>query len=225
MMKKLFLFCLTAGLLYVLNACSPPVYLPNNLNTPLLQQRGELNATLQMSTGGLNVQGAFAATDQLAVMVNGAYNQTDTSSNDARHKFLEAGVGMYKRLGNIGITSMYGGYGHGETTRNYTLEKQPYGRYHRYFVQSAIGLRTGAFEAGAAARMSIVNMYHYENSTTIYEDGTFDLFLEPALFMRLGWENVKFHSQLGLCIPAQDPGIYEFQPIFFSIGMNFRLTP
>ncbi len=53
------------------------LYKPNSINTPLLKVQGELKGTVGLSESGcglLNVQGAYALSNHVGVLLNGMYH-------------------------------------------------------------------------------------------------------------------------------------------------------
>src|SRR5690606_21440406 len=62
----------------------------------------------------------------------------------------EGGAGYFTPFGRVGRAEVYAGYGNGELTRRgyYTPELDFTTRYHRWFVQGAVGAGNDVFTAG-----------------------------------------------------------------------------
>lgn len=54
-----------------MTGCNPIYYAPNSLNVPLFTEAGETNFTLMGNKRKAEFQGAFALTDNPAILANG----------------------------------------------------------------------------------------------------------------------------------------------------------
>src|SRR5690349_19774662 len=106
-------------------ACNRDIYVPNQVNAPLLKEKNEFKANLSLS----NWQAAYAVSNNIAIMVNGQYVSrafwfdNDDNSNDddlfvdknTRGGLLEGGVGFFKALdpNQRAVFDVYAGYGNG----------------------------------------------------------------------------------------------------------------
>ncbi len=104
-MKKFYLFLLAPAISFI--ACNRSVYVPNQVNVPLLKEKGEVKASVSLS----DWQVAYAITDNFAVMTNGQYVsrlvrfEDDDDFDDpivdpnTRGGLFEVGAGYTKALG------------------------------------------------------------------------------------------------------------------------------
>ena len=83
------------------------IYRTNKVNTPVFKKKGELQAELVTGSGGIEVQGAYSLTENLAFLVNGVYDNSrvrvmDTlqgvknGNSEYSNVFIEGAVGYYK---------------------------------------------------------------------------------------------------------------------------------
>ena len=204
----------------LLTNCTRTLYVPNAVNTPLLEQKHDYTANLNMrliAPFNIEFQGAFAPINHFAVMGNAsamgyASSKTETSFE---HHLFEAGAGVFGAFwkNNCGTHLMraefFGGYGIGgadivddfdeiifpdPTVRSYD------GKYHRKFIQPAFDIKTKVVEFSLAARFSEVNFSKYND----YEDGvrtatgTYNFStIEPVFRLAFGYQGWKIAGQFG----------------------------
>lgn len=155
----LWLAC-TAGCI----SCSRNIYIPNQVNAPLLHEKHQFKIDAAPS----NIQTAFAFTDKFAVMVNGQYTwerlgREGSSANDYRRGHftrplggvVEAGLGIFKKFTHPDkppiVLDLYAGYGAGgfsisehayykDSTggarRDYTVRTS----FRKFFIQPGFGM-------------------------------------------------------------------------------------
>ena len=209
----------------IFSSCSPE-YIPNMVNSPLLSNQGEFQATIATGNSNFDAQTAFAITDNIGIMVNGSYgNETDDSTdNFHKHAFIEAGVGYYEKIGEKGRYEIYGGYGSGEVEgyfENIFISNEiTDAKYNRFFIQPGIGISTGIFDGSFSPRFSLVQM---DPKGANFEAGKYNVFFEPAITSKIGYKYVKFIAQFGFSIPLGDQELtYDHQVFIFNFGLNFN---
>jgi hypothetical protein len=199
-----------------------PAYVPNTINTPLLSNKGEIQAGLNYGLSGFDPQAAYALTDHIGLMINGSFrnNTSDSSDSYHRHAFVEGGGGYYTRIGGAGRFEVYGGYGYSRLQAYFDGDiwiKYANVYSHRLFLQPAVGFTTKVFDLSFASRVVLVSMHQ--------EDVQENVFLfEPALTLKLGYKYVKGVVQFGLSFPNSSVSVdFGYQPIMFSIGVQADL--
>lgn len=156
----------------VLASCKT-AYKPNMQNVPLFREKGEFRGTINNN----NLQGAYAVTDKIGVMVNGYYNPSKftTSSGDIdstgttidseikTSRFLvEGGVGYYKPISDAGVFEVYGGAGYGkikfdEKYKSFAGDNNTFSaNMIRFFVQPSIGLTKENIDFAFSTRIAAV---------------------------------------------------------------------
>ncbi len=216
--QKLFHFLIILSL--IISSCAPS-YVPNVVNTPLLSNKGEFQASANVALSGFDPQIAYAITDNIGLMVNGSFaNQTsDTTDDYHKHQFVEFGAGYYKRIGPFFRFESYGGVGFGNLESNdndavfipYSSVKTT-----RFFVQPTIGATSHIMDSSFSSRFVIVNMNQGSHSDIGY-------FLEPVMTAKLGYKYVKVVTQFGISIPLNSEIDFGYEPFIFSLGLQLNL--
>ena len=211
-------FITTAILL--LNACAP-AYIPNTVNTPMLSNKGELQASVNSGISGFDPQLSYAITDHIGVMLNGSFSDRTSDSTDDYHKhqFVELGSGYYTKIGTIGRYETFAGFGLGNTRGEYSTtlwSSYADAQFFRIFIQPSIGLATSFFDGGFAWRFVIISMTQEQNKSTGF-------FFEPVITLKLGYKYVKMVTQFGLSLPVTEEIAFNYQPFMFSVGLHAYL--
>ena len=212
------------GLVTLCTSCSPE-YIPNMVNSPMLSNQGEFQATIATGNSNFDMHTAFAITDNIGIMVNGSYgNETsDSTDNFHKHSFIEAGMGYYDMFGEKGRYEIYGGYGFGKTMgyfENYFVDEITDVRYNRYFIQPGIGISTGIFDGSFSPRLVLVQM---DPKRTSFDVTKYNAFFEPVITSKIGYKYVKFIVQFGISLPMEDQELtYDHQFFIFNFGFYFN---
>lgn len=202
-------------------ACAP-AYIPNVVNTPQLTEKHDLNIALYTGTAGLDLQGSFAFTDNIGLMVNGTWadNSDDSSSNFHKHSFFEVAPGYFSTFGNSGIVEIYGGYGSGWVNSYYDngfYTNFADARMDRFFIQPGVGAVNNIFDGSLTTRVVLLSITQDKVTETAF-------FFEPVLTGKVGYKWVKFVAQMGFSIPVGNKDLnFEYQPFMFSVGMQLSL--
>jgi len=215
------------GLAVVISSCSPE-YIPNMVNSPMLSNAREFQATIATGTSNLDLQTAYAITDNVGIMFNGSYgNETNDSTDDYhKHAFIEGGVGYYDKIGTMGRYEIYGGYGFGRVEG--TFENNVFddnitdAHYNRFFIQPGIGISTGIYDGSFSPRFAMVQM----NPKGIdFENDNYKVFFEPVITSKVGFKYVKFVFQVGASLPisGDDNLGFDNQPFIMNLGINVNL--
>lgn len=211
----------------LLYSCSPE-YIPNMANTPMFDEKGEVQANLAASVSGTEIQAAYALTDNIGVMANSSFlNETsDTTDDFHKHSIFEFGVGYFNSFSEYGRFEVYGGYGKGKVeayNEDLTFdEKISDATFSKMFIQPSVGMKTTYFDGNIGARMALVKVDYKQEIEEA--DENFHAFFEPVVTGRVGIKNVKLVSQLGYSFPVGGEYVFDTQPFIFSIGLHFRLN-
>jgi len=145
-MKQWFVATLLVAIL--LTGCVP-VYVPNVRNAPLFTKAGEFQGAVMYGTSDLDLQGAVAVTNNIALMGNYSYGDRNTDSvtqNDYhKHQFYEGALGFYKNDKDV-CFEIFAGYGQGEASSygdHYIFgggRELARGKFKRIFFQPSFGL-------------------------------------------------------------------------------------
>ncbi len=214
--KILILFAMSVVL--IINGCAP-AYVPNVINTPLLSNKGEVQAAIHAGISGADPQFAYAITNNIGIILNGSFanRASDTTDNFHEHQFVELGTGYYTKIGESGRFETFGGLGFGNLHAkfdNNLWSTSSNVNFYRIFIQPAIGASTDIFDGSLASRFVMVNMNQGSNNSTGY-------FIEPVLTGKIGYKYVKVVIQLGVSFPLNFNNIdFSYQPFLFSIGLQ-----
>lgn len=210
------------SVLVLLTAACAPAYVPNVVNTPMLTERNDLNLAVYTGTAGFDMQGSFAISDNIGIMVNGslADRTNDSTDNYHKHAFFEFAPGYYTKFGSSGVVEIYGGYGQGWVDSYYNSSiflNYSKANISRVFIQPGVGATTSVFDGNFSSRLVLVTI----NQDNISETG---FFLEPVLTGKIGYKWFKFVAQMGLSVPFNSNDIhFEYQPFMISLGMQLNL--
>lgn len=226
-MKKLLILVL------ICSSCAP-VYVPNVRNSPLFNKGGEFQAAVQVGNG-FDIQAAGSITNNIALIANYSLGEeveveSASGSEQKLRKFYEAGAGYYNTRG-FRAFELFAGYGRGETSGISSIfQSTPlaiYGKYERFFVQPAYGIRKEDFHLSFVPRLSYVKFTSYYNDGVTYsqaEDPV--LFFEPAVVAKINFaDNMAFFTaQAGIAAPVTSDVNFDYRNFQTSIGLGFRLT-
>ncbi len=185
---------------FTLIQCSP-LYFPNTIHTPLLEEEGDANISGHLGTAGINLQGAYAINEHVGVMSN--TNFIGSSDEVDPQFFTELGVGHFEKIGTKGLFEIYGGVGAGN-------------EYYRFFAQPSIAFHSKNADIAFTSRL--VSLHLYDN----IEDPNYAFYIEPAITAKLGVKNVKMIGQLGFSLPFNS-NFVDHLPILISLGVEYRL--
>lgn len=237
-------------LIIVLSSCKT-IYRANKLNTPVFKTKKELQATLVTGASGIELQGAYSINDNIAVMLNGVYDNSkvrvmDTIqqntvqqsvkdiSSEYSNVYGEGAIGYYQSFGvdTSKMAAIYVGGGLGATngySNHWGVDYLKYNsEYFRLFVQPTYGLILSRnVELAAAIRFSFMN-YHsldvMDTVTTFYSTNRMDVFVDPAVTLKLGFDQFKFVAQAGSSLPLLMRDYYTSSTLILSFGFHLNFT-
>lgn len=220
--------------------CNPKYYAPNTHNVPLLQQKGNGVASFAAGEARAELQGAYAVTNNLALMLNLASfkQKNDEEGDGGKGNLLEAGVGYYRGFSKKFVFETYGLAGIGDVENHFpssvsgnpnTIGKIE-SKLFRIGVQSAIGFTSKYFDVAASTRITALN-YHDISGSLIFggEDQVVYLnqqnnhmLFEPALTLRGGYKFLKLQVQLGHSFNLSHSD-FQQDDGHFTIGVGYHL--
>lgn len=210
-------------------SCGPTIYVPNTINAPLLTEQHDFRASVgtvaYAPESSVDFMGAYAATDHLAFTGSAFFmSGTVRESRPRTNRLLEGAMGVYNTFGpdkngqDLGRLELFAGFGRGKGedagyhTRFFVNQDRVTGRYNRFYLQPAIGLRTKIFDASFATRISRVNfsqMLYYNGSAITRQSTPSFSTVEPVLTLALGYKYVKYYMQIGGTTPLGDRRGYD----------------
>jgi len=203
----------------IINGCSP-AYIPNVINTPLLSNKGEIQAAIYTGVSGFDSQFAMAVSDNTGIMLNGSISNSNSSieyNDNSRRQFVELGIGHYRKINEKARIETFGGFGIGKVHGQFNIAHNgDYSEAHfnRIFFQPTFGLTSKIFDGSIAPRFVAVSIYHPSISGL-------GIFLEPVVTCKIGYKNVKAVFQIGISLPLNYKQIhFDYQPMIFSVGIQ-----
>jgi hypothetical protein len=225
-MKK-YLFVTSVIFIAFFVSCTPPVYLPNSLNVPLLKEKEETNFGYNKPLDGHDLQISLAITENIGLMINGTYLQKTWSDNYREHLFAELGIGFFSYHDEYLVHEIYIGAGLGGNSLKEDIlfgseDARVSANYIRLFLQPILGTRTKGLECGVSMRICYINFYNIKDSNIDFSKTK--LLFEPVVFMRVGPPVLQFQTQFGFSLdPFKDAlEIPLYNEFTFSFGFNIR---
>lgn len=211
------------------------VYMPNQLQTPMLREAGDFQATL----GNSNVTAAVAVAPNALLHVGGHYQALDFSGllnapSGRSHQWLaEGGVGMFGDLGykDFRWTVLAGG-GTGGTWSTIDSDRFREGRFLRGYLQPNIGYVTPIFEIVASARLTGVKFNAFSSTGTGPDSDVTPaemtsnlwMYVEPSLTVKVGYRWIKVFAQPVLSFPLNRPEEEVHLPLNLVVGLSIDLA-
>ena len=196
----------------ILSVSCAPIYIPNQVNTPLLKEKGDANAAVSIGTSGYDLQLSGSPATNLGLMLNTSYYNFDSSHT---HFMMEAAGGYYTCFSDRTVFEVYagGGYGFSESFLSGSFETYKGGHFTKAFIQPSIGFAADYFEGAFSIRSVFINFPKYGNG----------VFMEPVLTARFGLKMIKFATQMGLSFDITGEIDVDYSPFIFNFGLVYQL--
>lgn len=214
-------------------SCTSPryIYSPSPANNPYFKEKGDSKLATYYSSGfdensrlgnlnrGVDVQGAYAVSNNIAVTagyhqrrerdvyMNYRINYFDSSILQYKRHITDIGVGFFEFLDRRKTFSvnLYGGIGIGKfsfTDRGIDKSRVDYSRFHnssitKFYFQPSLNCIAGDyFRAGFIGKLSFV---HYGNITTSYTNDEIQYFLLNKINNKtISFFEPSFNIQFGI---------------------------
>lgn len=217
-----------------------PIYIPNDVNAPLLTKEGEATLSLNYGTNGFNYQSAYALTNNLAFQINGQNLAQDINSRNKESinvnepeqtvNYYEAAFGYYYPFNETTILEIFTGGGIGNSsaldTYNIFTKNKIYaeGEFYKMFLQLDIGNKREFIEGGVALRFAYIEFTKYKFENFKFTGKPSSILFEPTVFLRLGGPIFKFKTQLGFASKLSKEEFVMYQSISVSFGFIIRIN-
>lgn len=187
-------------------SCSRNVYIPNQVNAPLLHEKHQLKANVAPS----NWQAAYAVTNNFAVMVNGQYTWEKTilkgpSKDWSRGNFswplggvIEAGAGVFKKFTHRDkppvVLDLYLGYGaggfrmldewyYGDSARSGRRDYTVRTSFRKFFIQPGFGMVNKNVEIAFTPRFTFLRYANPYIGSKVSEDHNTTIFDNEVTYL------------------------------------------
>jgi hypothetical protein len=230
MKRKTIWYAITTSLILaaisIFSSCKTAYY-PTTINSPMLSNKGEFQATGIIGTGNFELQTAYAVTDNIGIMLNGSYfsSQRELTIEDEiveiseKHNLIEAGVGYVNHLGEMAKFEVFAGGGVGKVPADfrgasYVYDGSQTAQMSKFFIQPSVGIGSSFVDFSGGVRISGVSI-----------NNEFLLFAEPGLSVKLGYKNVRFVASMGLSLPfvEMEDRTWDNNMVIVGLGMQLNL--
>ncbi len=222
-------------------SCTPIYYKPNTQNVPLFSEQGEIRASLLGNANQAEVQGAYAVSNHIGLLVNGGlfFPESNDNGDGGFGKFAELGAGYFHPLGNGFVFETYGLAGIGDVRNHFpgTVSQYPgttgkvNATLYRFGIQPAIGYKTKYFSAAVSSRL--VNLLYGNidgdltfggvNQAGYLKENNSHILIEPALTARGGidWLQVQLQVVTGVNLTNDN---FQQDHSTVTLGVIFNLN-
>ncbi len=211
MNKNTAIITILAPLVILLSgACGTTLYIPNTVNTPLLEKKNDFKVVNGFVSNApeidYDLQGSYAVSDHLAVMANFNFMNSSIEERENHHNLVEGGVGAYasfwpnRRGVHVGRLELFGGIGQGWARDQEDALNLFTGAYQRYFLQPGFGIRTRILDFTLGGRLSKVHFSRFRQTSggQLFPERNFGFgTYEPVFTVALGFKQVRFYMQFG----------------------------
>ena len=199
-------------------------YIPSTPNTPLSSETGHLHFNFLRSSGnkysGVELQGGIIPAEHLGIIASfaGAKNSSSEDFTDF-HRF-NVGAGYVGKISKRWHVEVYSGWGKGQVS-NHHFTGYSNIDLNEFFVQPAIAYSNPkkTVEIGLISRFTYADLivkdaffdharepYNAEQVNRLAWQPT-NFMWEPALILRAGWKNFKFHGGYTVSTDLNNPSL------------------
>lgn len=217
---------------FLLIGCSAVYYVPNTQNVPVIEEKGQTNIAVSLNssenTEGLDIQGAYGLTNNIAIQLNTDWVKSSNNSSNGSGNFVELGTGYYKNLSKDFVFETYGLLGFGKFKYNNTNTfEEIKANFHRFGLQPSISYSKKYFVASFSTRFVNINYNsitgNYSEIEYLKANNSYFL-IEPALTMQFGDKNIKLFLQFQTS-ENQTNQYFNYDNNLISIGLKINLVP
>ncbi len=228
-----------AVVLMISAACSPKYYVPNTLNVPMIQAKGQTNLTLAGNQNQVEFQGARGVSSTVALQVNlGFVNPKDEGNgNNGSGRLIEVGAGYFRDLKPGILFDVYGLVGAGSMDNDFptSLAANPgttgkiSADMSRFGLQPSLTVHRNHFSISGSARLSSLRYRNIQgslvfggvNQVDYLNDHKSQTLFEPALTLRAGGGKLRVQVQLVGSVNLSDSDFPQNKSLG-SVGLSFN---
>lgn len=228
-----------AAVLLMSVGCSPKYYVPNTVNVPMIQAKGQTNLTVAGNGNQVEFQGAYGLGGSVAFQVNGGavIPRDEDNGNGGSGRLLEAGVGVFRNVSPNVLFDVYALAGVGTVDNDFptTVAANPgtTGKISadmtRFSLQPSLSAHGKRFSISGSARISSLRYRNVQgslvfdgvNQVTYLNDNKSHFLLEPAVTLRAGGQKMRIQMQLVRSLNLTDSSFRQDDNLL-SVGLNFN---
>jgi hypothetical protein len=229
----------TAAVLLLSVGCSPKYYVPNTLNVPLIEAKGQTSLTVAGNGNQVEFQGAYGLSNSVALQVNGGavIPKDEDNGNGGSGRLLEAGLGVFRKVNSHILFDVYALVGMGTVDNDFptTVTANPgtTGKISadllRFSVQPSLSAQNKHVSISGSARVSNLRYRNVQgslifdgvNQVTYLNDNNSHFLLEPAVTLRAGRQKMRIQVQLVRSLNLTDSSFRQDDNLV-SVGLNFN---
>ncbi len=237
----------------LLQGCSHYYYVPNIQPVPLFKEKNELRFSGAygggMESNCLELHTAWSPTDKVGLMAGYMHaGGGDVEERDfGKGNYVEGAVGYYRPIEKYGVFEAYGGLGGGKQHHEYTRYRyndntgaysDVYDGYAdislvKLYIQPSFGFTHSIVDAAFSSRLCFISFTDVDNhvSADNYEFDDISAltdkkywYLEPAITLRAGWNNIKAQFQFCYSANLNSPRIFTGEEAHVSVGVYIILA-
>lgn len=217
-----------------------PLYVPTVHNVPMLSGKGEFQGSADVGLG-INLQTAYAVTNQIVVTANYLYASFDEEDYGIKNHAGEIGLGYYTNFREQWCFEVIAGYGLGkgnsfDSTYNWAMffssgyRFEAEGLYNKIYIQPSIGLNRGDFTWSISTKFSYINFTKIDalqdHQQLLMERPTKVFCSLVGNFQAPVWrKRIFLRYQAGLNFPTGNEPQYDYETIIASFGLIVKLKP
>ena len=236
------------GIAQLLVSCQV-MYMPNKQNVPLFKAPNEIQIAIGpfdfQTAYSINKHLGVVVNGQFQSFWGTEKGLKDTATSESSRsitRMVEVGAGYYTILRDGLNFQAFGGFGYGKNRVEVDIQDQHSSQIFdsysiranttHFFIQPAVGFTTKPVDFALSCRVVFLNYFNFENRNypldQLYANAFWEMdknsycFIEPALTMRFGTKNAKFHLQYiysGLIGGA----VLSYLPFRINFGLHVNL--
>ncbi len=209
--------------------CGPTYYAPNTQNVPIMENQGQTNLSIGLNssqfTEGVELQGAYGLTDNLALQLNTDWVKSSEGFSNGSGNFVELGAGYYKNVSKHFIFETYGLLGLGSLKYKETEEIKA--NFVRYGLQPSFSFNSNYFSASLSGRLVNLNYTSVSgthNDVAYLKANNSYWIIEPAITLQGGFEDFKLMLQFQISENLTDHNFSQ-EYVLISLALKFNINP
>lgn len=186
-----------------------------------MTEKGEVHLAAAAGAHGFGLQAGYAITDRIGIVGGASGRETENSDGEITetHEFAEIGLNYFGFKAGPARGEITVGFGGGSGESG-----SAHGEYIKPYLQFNTAVTSQMFDTGVSLRTAYVRFTELEVSNNRPRESS--LFFEPAVFVRMGYRNIKLESQLGVAYPLADASdiAFGYEALRMSLGLKFHFN-
>lgn len=195
----------------MLSSCMKTMYVPNMINVPMFEKKGQLNTTLSLR----DLQFSYAATENIGFTLNGFYRPKEFSDGGSsmyhsKNQGVDMAICLYKQYTKA-ANELLLGYGQGFTSFVYSEAPVWYGsgaggssHFRKYYLQYDVFWfgRKETTKWAFTTKLDLVSLYDFRDAQDAPLPNCSSLIFTPGLSVRKKLDGVSIFAQIQCPLPS-----------------------